>query len=110
VADTIEIGDDIFADVGENGEILGIEIWNASKNIIEPDSHTNRRNYRKTQKRGALLEKFRMNLEALLRDEMLVQSELTSPNVEEIANLLLIATRRRENERNIASTTLINSF
>ena len=35
VADTIEIGDDIFADVGENGEILGIEIWNASKNIIE---------------------------------------------------------------------------
>jgi len=35
VADTVEIGDDIFADVGENGEILGIEIWNASKNIIE---------------------------------------------------------------------------
>ena len=34
MADTIEIGDDIFADVGENGEILGIEIWNA-KNIIE---------------------------------------------------------------------------
>ena len=35
VADTVEIGDDIFADVGENGEILGIEIWNASKNIVE---------------------------------------------------------------------------
>jgi len=49
VADTVEIGDDIFADVGENGEILGIEIWNASKNIIEQIA-TNRRNYRKTQK------------------------------------------------------------
>ena len=42
------------------------------------------------QKRGALLKRFRTGLEALLRDKRLVQSELTSPSVEEIADLLLI--------------------
>ena len=41
------------------------------------------------QKRDALLERFRIGLEALLRDERLGQTELTNPSVEGIADLLL---------------------
>jgi uncharacterized protein YuzE len=26
----------MYADVGEDNRILGIEVWNASKNVIEP--------------------------------------------------------------------------
>jgi uncharacterized protein YuzE len=32
----VEAGDEIFVEVAEGEEIAGIEIWNASKNILEP--------------------------------------------------------------------------
>ncbi len=34
--DTQPLDDDILIDLDENGDIVGIEIWNASKNIVEP--------------------------------------------------------------------------
>jgi len=40
VEDTIEADEDIFVELGKNGEIIGIEIWKASKNILEPISKT----------------------------------------------------------------------
>ena len=40
VEDTIEASEDVFAELGEKGEIIGIEIWRASKNILEPLSQT----------------------------------------------------------------------
>jgi len=36
VVDTTPLADDVYADVGEDNRILGIEVWNASKNMIEP--------------------------------------------------------------------------
>ena len=38
--DTMEVDEDIFMELGENGEVMGIEIWRASKNILEPISKT----------------------------------------------------------------------
>ena len=38
VEDTIEANEDVFIELGRNGEIIGIEIWRASKNIVEPIS------------------------------------------------------------------------
>ena len=40
VEDTIEANEDVFIELGENGEVIGIEIWKASKNILEPISKT----------------------------------------------------------------------
>ena len=34
--DTQPLDDDIFVDLDEEGNIVGIEIWNATKNIVEP--------------------------------------------------------------------------
>ncbi len=34
VKDTEEIDDNLFIEFGENGEIMGIEIWQAGKNVI----------------------------------------------------------------------------
>jgi len=34
--ETKPLNDDIFIDVGEDGDIVGIEIWRASETIIEP--------------------------------------------------------------------------
>jgi Uncharacterized conserved small protein len=34
VKDTVEIGEDIFVEIGENDEIIGIEIWQARKNVF----------------------------------------------------------------------------
>ncbi len=34
VKDMDELGEDIFAEYNEKGEIIGIEIWQARKNII----------------------------------------------------------------------------
>ncbi|MDI6865124.1 DUF2283 domain-containing protein [Thermodesulfovibrio yellowstonii] len=34
IKDTVEIADDIFLEIGENNEILGIEIWQVRKNIF----------------------------------------------------------------------------
>ncbi|WP_290595849.1 MULTISPECIES: DUF2283 domain-containing protein [unclassified Archaeoglobus] len=34
VKDTEEVDDDIFIEFGENGEIMGIEIWQAGKHIV----------------------------------------------------------------------------
>jgi uncharacterized protein YuzE len=36
VKDTVEAGDEIFIEVTEDERIAGIEVWNASKNILEP--------------------------------------------------------------------------
>jgi uncharacterized protein YuzE len=34
VKDTIEIGEDVFIEIDKNGKIVGIEIWQARKNIF----------------------------------------------------------------------------
>ncbi len=34
VKDTVEIGDDIFIEIGQKEQILGIEIWQARKKIF----------------------------------------------------------------------------
>ena len=34
VKDTVDLNDDVWADLDENGEIVGIEIWRARKNAI----------------------------------------------------------------------------
>ncbi|WP_456469229.1 DUF2283 domain-containing protein [Archaeoglobus sp.] len=34
VKDTEEVDEDLFVEVGENGEIMGIEIWQAGKHIV----------------------------------------------------------------------------
>jgi uncharacterized protein YuzE len=36
IKDTVEAGDEVFVEIAEDEEIAGIEIWNASKNILEP--------------------------------------------------------------------------
>ena len=36
VEDTIDIDEDIYIEYGSGNEIYGIEIWNASRNIIKP--------------------------------------------------------------------------
>ena len=36
VHDTQSLNDDILVDLDEEGNIVGIEIWQASKNIVEP--------------------------------------------------------------------------
>jgi len=36
VCDTQPLDDDIFVDFDEEGNIVGIEIWQASKNVVEP--------------------------------------------------------------------------
>jgi len=36
VKDTVEAEDEIFIEVTEDEKIAGIEVWNASKNILEP--------------------------------------------------------------------------
>jgi len=38
VEDTIEADEDVFIELGKNGEIIGIEVWRASKNVVEPIS------------------------------------------------------------------------
>ena len=34
IKDTVDLGEDIWADLNEKGEIVGIEIWQARKHII----------------------------------------------------------------------------
>ena len=34
IKDTVDLGEDIWADLNEKGEIVGIEIWQAKKHII----------------------------------------------------------------------------
>lgn len=34
VKDTVEIGDDVFIEIGQKEQILGIEIWQARKKIF----------------------------------------------------------------------------
>ncbi len=36
VEDTVEVAEDVFVELDEKGEIIGIEIWRASKNVLEP--------------------------------------------------------------------------
>jgi len=36
VEDTIDIDEDVYIEYGPNREIYGIEIWNASNNVIKP--------------------------------------------------------------------------
>ena len=35
IAETRLLAEDVYVDVDENGDIVGIEIWNASRNVIE---------------------------------------------------------------------------
>ena len=34
VKDTVDLNEDVWVDLDENGEIVGIEIWQARKNVI----------------------------------------------------------------------------
>lgn len=34
IKDTVEVGEDVFVEYGENDEIIGIEIWQARKSIF----------------------------------------------------------------------------
>ncbi|AEA47492.1 DUF2283 domain-containing protein [Archaeoglobus veneficus] len=34
VKDTVEVGEDVFIEYGEDEEIIGIEIWQARKSVI----------------------------------------------------------------------------
>jgi uncharacterized protein YuzE len=36
IKDTIEADNDIFLEIAEDESVAGIEVWNASKNILEP--------------------------------------------------------------------------
>ena len=36
VKDTVEAEDDVFIEIAEDRGVAGIEIWNASKNVLEP--------------------------------------------------------------------------
>ncbi len=36
IKDTVEADSDIFLEIAEDESIAGIEIWSASKNILEP--------------------------------------------------------------------------
>jgi len=36
IVDTRVLGDDVYVDVGEDGDFVGIEIWKASQNAILP--------------------------------------------------------------------------
>lgn len=40
VEDTVEAAEDVFIELDEKGEVIGIEIWHASKNVLEPLSQT----------------------------------------------------------------------
>ena len=35
VEDTIEVDEDVFVEVDEKGNIVGIEIWRASRNLLD---------------------------------------------------------------------------
>jgi uncharacterized protein YuzE len=54
VHDTQQLDDDILVDLDEEGNIVGIEIWNASKNIVEPIAEQ-------------LMEKVRKSLEIVVK-------------------------------------------
>ncbi|MCI4461469.1 MAG: DUF2283 domain-containing protein [Thermogladius sp.] len=36
IKDTVEADDDVLIEIGEDGNVAGIEIWNASKNLLDP--------------------------------------------------------------------------
>ena len=36
IKDTVESDDDVLIEIAENGNVAGIEIWNASKNLLDP--------------------------------------------------------------------------
>ncbi|MEM3464074.1 MAG: DUF2283 domain-containing protein [Candidatus Bathyarchaeia archaeon] len=36
VVDTRVLGDDVYVDIGEDGNFVGIEIWRASQNAVLP--------------------------------------------------------------------------
>ncbi|ACB07178.1 DUF2283 domain-containing protein [Candidatus Korarchaeum cryptofilum] len=33
--DTVEIAEDLFIEIAEDGSIAGLEVWRASKNLLE---------------------------------------------------------------------------
>jgi len=39
-SETVPLNDDIYADVDENGNIIGLEIWRASQTIAKPIAET----------------------------------------------------------------------
>ncbi|MCI4407785.1 MAG: DUF2283 domain-containing protein [Thermofilum sp.] len=36
IKDTVEADDDVLIEIAEDGNVAGIEIWNASKNLLDP--------------------------------------------------------------------------
>ena len=36
VKDTVEAEDDVLIEIAEDGGVAGTEVWNASKNVLEP--------------------------------------------------------------------------
>ena len=38
VEDAVEVDEDVFVELDENGDVVGIEVWRASRNILEPIS------------------------------------------------------------------------
>jgi len=52
--DTQPLNEDILVDLDEEGNIVGIEIWRASKNIVEPVAEQ-------------LVEKVKRSLEAIVK-------------------------------------------
>jgi uncharacterized protein YuzE len=36
IKDTVEADDDVLIEIVEDGNVAGIEIWNASKNLLDP--------------------------------------------------------------------------
>jgi len=38
IVDTRILGEDVYVDINENGNFVGIEIWKASQNAIQPIS------------------------------------------------------------------------
>jgi uncharacterized protein YuzE len=38
VKDTVEAGDDVLIEIAEDGGVAGIEVWNASKNVLNSES------------------------------------------------------------------------
>jgi len=53
IVDTRMLGEDVYVDVGEDGNFVGIEIWKASRNAILPISKDLAEELKATLKRSA---------------------------------------------------------
>lgn len=53
IVDTRMLGEDLYVDVGEDGNFVGIEIWKASQNAILPISKDLAKELKATLERSA---------------------------------------------------------